>query len=217
MPGPDPLTQRVVAPVPQDRNPRGLLDAIGEGEREPMSDHDAPDRLDGIFPRLESLLRTRKLPYDARAVARLKEDLEIALDAVEESAAWAMLKDDAVALAAAIDEVFKQAANYDLEHSGELQGLRRLRTFVATRLSMKGKPLGRAWLWPCCLNFLETWTMLTQRPAGVYHDIEESPALLFLVDCCKLIDPTVNASAIRYAQRVFSGSTRDGDEAPPAE
>lgn len=40
MPGPDPLTQRVVAPVPQDRNPRGLLDAIGEGEREPMSDHD---------------------------------------------------------------------------------------------------------------------------------------------------------------------------------
>jgi len=40
MPGPDALTQWVVAPVPQHRHPRGLLDPVGEGEREPMGDHD---------------------------------------------------------------------------------------------------------------------------------------------------------------------------------
>ncbi len=88
----------------------------------------------------------------------------------------------------------------------ELKVLRRLRRLAESdslRPRSTPGPQIRPWLWHWSVEFLDSWRRLTTRPAGVYMtDSEPSPALAFLVDCCRLVDPKVNARAILKAKEL---------------
>lgn len=63
----------------------------------------------------------------------------------------------------------------------------------------------RRWLGICCEDLLlNNWRAFTDRSDSVYDwGDRQSPALLFLTDCCGLIDPSLTPASIYKAVKAF--------------
>lgn len=163
------------------------------------------------------ILKKHKLSADSHAAQWLLDDLEIAADCrdmPEDQGLLVIPKEAARPLAHAAARLLDAAARYGLATPEELAAVRGIRSKATKRAQMNAPPgvSVRPWLWQCCENFLVTWTRNTNEPAGVYDWDEKSPALLFLVDCCRMVDPTVNASAILKAREVAGPALDEGEQ-----
>jgi len=159
--------------------------------------------MDELDHRIRAVLAGANLPETDWAVARLREDVAFAAECARDTAALRLTKGDAIKLENAAKCILRLAREHSLEDPAQLQAVRRLLREARRRLLVTNQPAPRIWLWPCCINFVETWTELTDAPAGVYHDAFPSPALLFVTACCQLIDESVTTSAIMRAKRDY--------------
>lgn len=161
---------------------------------------------DGLDQVVRLILRTRGLPVRDEAV-------EFMIETVECARACASLNLDRPRMGKRAATKFRNAmrtgvdlsSKYGVASAEELKVLRRILRLAEVEALMpptKSGPRIRVWLWYWCEEFLEFWRRTTDRPPGVWMRDSDlpSPALAFLVDCCRLVDPTVNASAILYAK-----------------
>lgn len=174
--------------------------------------------MDALDARIRQVLVGHGLPrgacadYPVWAAERLREDVEIAIDVAALPPERRWKKREVSEVAAAAEKLGRKAAASGLASADELAAVARIqrRARVAATLPSPPGPALRPWLWPCCLNFLDAWRALGGHPDGVWSRSEDSPALAFLVACCRLVDPAVTASAILRARAASP------EKAPPA-
>lgn len=152
------------------------------------------------------------LPTHDWAVERLREDVEVAVDAARYGATRALPVDDAKALLGAANSLLRLNREHKLLKPEILDEVHRLKVDAEVRLDLGGKPSSRPWLWPCCMNFLAVREALTSGPNGVYYWPEPSPALIFLEACCKLIDETANQGAILLAKKEYDSGIMSDEQ-----
>lgn len=163
--------------------------------------------------KIASLLANHQLPTDSEAVQRLRDDLEIAAEMFELPVVEPLKTRDAKSLITSITRVLTLSVSAGIATEDDIAALRRVRRRALIDLSAIHEPGPKTpdWLWPCCINFWDTWGALTDRPAGLHTRGDLSPALEFLVACCALIDPRVNASAILRAKKRFEKGSQGDD------
>ncbi|MGE0531982.1 MAG: hypothetical protein AB7G40_09425 [Hyphomonadaceae bacterium] len=171
---------------PSDQNDETLHEDLEEAVRTTLQTHDLPPHEDAVEYVVEMIVCARMCAVewlgerrmDKRAATKLRNAMRTGIDT---------------------------ALKYRLVEAEDLTTLRRLRRLAEVEILMppaQSGPRIRPWLWFWCEEFLEIWRRTTDRQHGVWMTDADnpSPALGFLVDCCRLVDPTVNASAILYAK-----------------
>ncbi|MEZ5958402.1 MAG: hypothetical protein R3C27_14455 [Hyphomonadaceae bacterium] len=154
-----------------------------------------------------TILQTHDLPAHENAVEHVVETVTCARWCAAERLERPKLPNRvATKLRNAMTTGLEIAQARELASPTELEVLRRLRRLAESdslRPRSTPGPQIRPWLWYWCAEFLDAWRRLTTRPAGVWMTDSDapSPALAFLVDCCRLVDPTVNTSAILNAKK----------------
>jgi hypothetical protein len=172
--------------------------------------------VDELDSKIATILARFDLPADAAAIERVREDVDIALDAARETAALKLPKDAAIDFVNAVKLIIRIARDYGLASEQQLLEIRRMGKQANVRLALTDKPIRRQWLGPCVANFRGAWEAITTKPSGLHYGDDPSPALAFVTACCQIVDPEVNASAALRAYRDFL-SVREMTEAEYAE
>lgn len=158
------------------------------------------DELDG---KIAEILERFGLPTDEWSVERLREDVAIAQDAANDTAALKLPKAKAIDFVNAAKLLLRIAREYGLAEEQDLRVIQRLGKEANVRLALTERPLKRAWLGPCAANFRGAWEALTDKASGIHYGDDPSPTLEFVTACCQLIDDDINASAVLRAYREF--------------
>lgn len=163
--------------------------------------------MDELDSKIAAILALFELPGDPAAIARVREDVDIALEAGRETAALKLPKATAIDFVNAAKLMLQIAREYGLATEQQLSAIRRLGKQANVRLAVADKPIRRHWLGPCAANFRGAWEAITMKPSGLHYGDDPSPALAFVTACCQIVDAEVNASAVLRAYREFLSMT----------
>jgi hypothetical protein len=163
--------------------------------------------VDELDAKIAAVLARLDLPTDATAVERVREDVDIALEAARETAALKLPRGEAVDFVNAAKLMIRIARDHGLATEDQLLAIRRMGKQANVRLAVTDKPIRRHWLGPCAANFKGAWEAITTKPSGLHYRDDPSPALAFVTACCQIIDADVNASAVLRAYRDFQSVT----------
>ncbi|MGE0829237.1 MAG: hypothetical protein AB7O04_07800 [Hyphomonadaceae bacterium] len=166
--------------------------------------------------KIRDLLSTHGLPTDATAVARVREDYEIAEEnwRLIDRAPWS--KRNAERLQKLLTEAERLAEKLGLIEDIEKRAMARVRMRVEIALLAPRAtgPEIETWIWPFCINYIDTWRLLR----GEYADPDTPTTTIserlmsFLLDCCLLIDPGVTPERIRRAQKHYASEAVAEDD-----
>jgi hypothetical protein len=178
--------------------------------------------MDDLDRKIRDLLIELELPHGAWEIGRVREDVDIAIEAAATPRERLRLTArKAGSLVKTADRLLKIAADHDLAACEDLRVVRRLKRLGEIDLlrpAVTGPDM-RPWLHACCLNFLDAWRGIAQAPGakpsadGVWDWGRESPAMAFLVRCCQLVDEDVNSAAIKYAFEKAEPDTSEEERA----
>jgi hypothetical protein len=159
------------------------------------------EELDG---KIAAILMRFGLTADEWSVERVREDVAIAQEAARDTAALKLPKAKAIEFVNAAKLLLRIAREYGLADEQDLRVINRLGKEAKVRLALTERPLQRAWLGPCAANFRGAWEALTANPSGLHYGDEPSPALQFVTACCRIIDESINESAVLRAYRLHA-------------
>lgn len=154
--------------------------------------------------RIAAILVQFTLPSDQWSIERVREDVEIAQEAARDTAALKLPKQEAIDFVNAAKLMLRTAQAYGLAKDEELRAIRRLGKQANVRLAVTARPISYHWLGSCAANFRGAWEALTANPSGLHYGDEPSPALKFVTACCRIVDESINESAVLRAYRLHA-------------
>jgi hypothetical protein len=168
---------------PSDQNDQTLHEDLEEAVRTLLQRHELPDHEDALEAAVEMIVCARMCAaewmgerrMDKRAATKFRNAMRTGIDSVLE---------------------------YRLADAEYVKMLRHLHHLAEVEISTESESNKHPWLWYWCEEFLDFWSRATDRLPGVWRRDADapSPALAFLVDCCRLVDPSVSARVILYAK-----------------
>jgi hypothetical protein len=172
-----------------------------------------------LLERVQAILARHNPNADQVTVQRLCDDIAFAGELAAEPIRPRLKTRPAESLKNAAERLIKIARTYQLASPQQLDVVRRLRRQAVTTLRMPPSsgpdPSGRDWIWPCCLNFLDALPTDPNKPneaPAVWDWGRLSPALEFLKDCCALVAPGIDESAIRRAKEAYPADASSEEE-----
>lgn len=139
--------------------------------------------MDELDAEIAAILEQFGLPSDDWAIERVREDVEIAQEAVRNTAALKLPKQEAIDFVNAAKLMLRIARKYGLASEEQLRPIRRLGSEANVRLAVTDKPIRRQWLGPIAANFRGAWQTMTTAASGLHHGDEPSPTLEFVTAC----------------------------------